>query len=278
VARSAVKSQRYQWLRGFGEGQVANAVFPVYRHLVELSADGKLFHIDDTRVRILSCYREDKDRSEKERRATHTSGIVVKDMAGRKIALYFSGRRHAGENLEATNWIALRDGWKWSFDAGDSWHFLSSDRYKKALDSFAEARKLIELGSDNDGVFQAIGGSHVIFADRLPKELRGEAWARAYEAYQIIWKQQAPYVGRLPTHFKGELLAGLAQSSQRTGRTEELAQYLDKILELLRDTPYEAVARQWKNNPASASGSGIACMTCHEEGRLNARLTSLNKQ
>ena len=33
---------------------VANAVFPVYRHLVELSADGKLFHIDDTRVRIMS--------------------------------------------------------------------------------------------------------------------------------------------------------------------------------------------------------------------------------
>src|SRR5215475_2179984 len=79
---------------------VANAVFPVYRHLVELSADGKLFHIDDTRVRILSCYREDKYRSEKERRATHTSGIVVKDMAGRKIALYLSGRQHASENLD----------------------------------------------------------------------------------------------------------------------------------------------------------------------------------
>jgi hypothetical protein len=45
--------------------EVANAVFPVYRHLVELAADGKLFHIDDTRVRILSCYREDKGRSEK---------------------------------------------------------------------------------------------------------------------------------------------------------------------------------------------------------------------
>jgi len=80
--------------------EVANAVFPVYRHLVELAASGKLFHIDDTRVRILSCYREDKYRSEKERRATHTSGIVVKDMTGRKIALYFSGRRHAGENLD----------------------------------------------------------------------------------------------------------------------------------------------------------------------------------
>src|SRR5262249_55806472 len=66
---------------------VANAGFPIYRHLVELSADGKLFHIDDTRVRVLSGYREDKHRSEKERRATHTSEIVVKDLAGRKIAL-----------------------------------------------------------------------------------------------------------------------------------------------------------------------------------------------
>jgi hypothetical protein len=149
--------------------------------------------------------------------------------------------------------------------------------YSKALASFAEARKLIELGSENDGVFQAIGGSHVIFADRLPQELRSEAWARAYEAYQIIWKQQAAIIERLPMHFKGEVLGGLAQSSQRTGRTEELGRYLDKILEVLRDTPYEAVARQWKANPASASGSRIACMSCHEQGRLNARLASLNK-
>src|SRR5262245_11533710 len=49
---------------------------------------------------ILSCYREDKDRSEKERRATHTSGFVVKDEGDHKIALYLSGRRHAGENLD----------------------------------------------------------------------------------------------------------------------------------------------------------------------------------
>jgi transposase len=80
--------------------EVANVCLPVYRQLVQLSADGKLFHIDDTRVRILSCYREDKHRSEKERRATHTSGFVVKDEAGHKIALYFSSRRHAGENLD----------------------------------------------------------------------------------------------------------------------------------------------------------------------------------
>ena len=61
-------------------------------------------------------------------------------------------------------------------------------------------------------------------------------------------------------------------------REDMFAGFLSDNLELLRETPYEAVARQWKANPASASGSGIACMTCHEEDRLNARLTSLNKQ
>jgi transposase len=80
--------------------EVAKACHPIYRYLVELAANGKVHHIDDTRVRILSCYQEDKHRSEKERRSTHTSGIVVKDEAGHKIALYFSGRQHAGENLD----------------------------------------------------------------------------------------------------------------------------------------------------------------------------------
>jgi hypothetical protein len=32
--------------------EVANAGFPVYKQLMQLSANGKLFHIDDTRVRI----------------------------------------------------------------------------------------------------------------------------------------------------------------------------------------------------------------------------------
>src|SRR5215813_9482530 len=42
-----------------------------------------------------SCLKEDK---EEKGRATQTSGIMVK-AGGRKIALYLSWRRHAGENL-----------------------------------------------------------------------------------------------------------------------------------------------------------------------------------
>src|SRR6266540_5162261 len=39
-------------------------------------------------------------RKETERQGTHTSGIVVRDQEGRRIALYRSGRQHAGEKLD----------------------------------------------------------------------------------------------------------------------------------------------------------------------------------
>jgi hypothetical protein len=73
----------------------ADAALSVYLVLMKQAASGEVMQTDDTRVRILSCLKEDE--AEKGR-ATNTSGIVVK--AGeRKVALYFSGRRHAGENL-----------------------------------------------------------------------------------------------------------------------------------------------------------------------------------
>jgi transposase len=73
----------------------ADAALGIYQQLLRLAANGELLHTDDTWVRILSCLKEDE---EKKGRATQTSGIVAKAF-GRKIALYFSGRHHAGENL-----------------------------------------------------------------------------------------------------------------------------------------------------------------------------------
>jgi transposase len=73
----------------------ADAAMGIFLRLMRLAAGGEVMHTDDTWVRILSCLKEDK---EEKGRATQTSGIVVK-AGGRKIALYLSGRRHAGENL-----------------------------------------------------------------------------------------------------------------------------------------------------------------------------------
>jgi hypothetical protein len=147
-------------------------------------------------------------------------------------------------------------------------------QYQRARDLFAQARV---AGPNNGGVAAVVGGSYALFADRLPAEQRAAAWNDCYNAYQMLWQQQAPAVDRLPVHIRGELLGGLAMSALRTGHTEEANQHLDKILAVLRDTPYEPVAKQWKANPKAAANNSIACMTCHDAGRLSARLAVLNK-
>jgi len=55
---------------------------------------GGVLHNDDTAMRVLRMEREPSD----ERTGVFTSGIVSTS-AGRNIALYFTGRQHAGENL-----------------------------------------------------------------------------------------------------------------------------------------------------------------------------------
>lgn len=147
--------------------------------------------------------------------------------------------------------------------------------YRQALDLFTQAHELAPKGP---AIAAVTGGSYMIFADRLPQEHRAAAWAQAYDAYQLLWKQQAPAVDKLPAHLRGELLGGLAQSAQRTGRSQEMGPYLDKILEVLRDTPYEPVAKQWKKNPETAAKTSITCLTCHDSGRLTARITALGNK
>lgn len=145
--------------------------------------------------------------------------------------------------------------------------------YKQATDLFAEAQKLPSQG----GAAAVTGGSYVLFADRLPKEYRAAAWAQAYDSYKMLWKFQGSMVDKLPLHLKGELLGGLAQSAQRTGRDEESQQYLDKMMEVLSGTPYANAVKRWKDNPKVAANTSLTCMTCHDAGRLSSRLSALNK-
>jgi uncharacterized protein (TIGR03067 family) len=145
-------------------------------------------------------------------------------------------------------------------------------KYAQAMDLLEQARK---LGRDDLGVAAGTAGVYALLADRLPEKRRGPAWSRAYESYQALWKQQARHVERLPLHLRGELLGGLAQSAQRTGRSKELAQYLDKILEVAPDSAYARVARKWKDDPRAAASTRITCLGCHTPGRLAARQAAL---
>ncbi len=150
-----------------------------------------------------------------------------------------------------------------------------NQKYKEVISLFATAK---QHGPEASGVEAVTGGSYVLFADRLPKEFRSAAWTSAYDAYQILWKEQGPFIDKLPIHMRGEVLGGLAQSALRTGHTKEANEALDKILAVLPDTPYELIAKKWKENPKAADNSSIACMTCHEPGRLEDRMTKLNKR
>lgn len=77
---------------------------PVRDELVRVAAQGSVVMNDDTVMQILAHKVEEngrKDRGEPspERTGIFTSGIVSEVEAGRKVVLYFTGKRHAGENL-----------------------------------------------------------------------------------------------------------------------------------------------------------------------------------
>lgn len=88
----------------------ARSIEPAHEELIRQAAQGQVLYNDDTTIKILELMpktrRGEGDRAEPaassedlpDRRGMFTSGIVSTGQ-GHKIALFFSGRRHAGENL-----------------------------------------------------------------------------------------------------------------------------------------------------------------------------------
>jgi hypothetical protein len=73
---------------------VAAILKPAHDECIRQAAQGEVMHNDDTSMRVLKMEREPGD----DRTGVFTSGIVSTREGG-QIALYFTGRQHAGENL-----------------------------------------------------------------------------------------------------------------------------------------------------------------------------------
>jgi len=73
-----------------------NGIYPAYRELIRQAAQGELIHNDDTPARILEITKEINEKST--RKGIFTTGMLS-IAAGRKIALFFTGQNHAGENM-----------------------------------------------------------------------------------------------------------------------------------------------------------------------------------
>ena len=82
----------------------ASLIAPAYNELIREAAQGEVVYNDDTTVKILELMGERAkqtpldDEHDPNRTGLYTSGVVA-TRGGIRIALFFSGRQHAGENL-----------------------------------------------------------------------------------------------------------------------------------------------------------------------------------
>jgi hypothetical protein len=222
--------------------------------------------LSDTRLTVHTLVREDL-----------FAGFMANDMVrfsrGEKnVEQLLKDRPDQRGNLLAWRGLATMYRAVVAHESGNNAEFLK--QLQAARTAFAEAAKQT---SGNEGVAAITGGTYAVLSDRLPEPHRATAWAEAYANYSQLWEEQGPAIDKLPVHHRGEVLGGLVQSAQRTGRSEEMAQHLDRMLALMKGTPYEATAQQWKADPASAATTKVTCKACHNAGRLSAQMASLQK-
>lgn len=79
-------------------------VWPVVITLINIAAQSRIIFHDDTTGRILSLIEENKHIEKGDRYGIHSSGFVA--IGEHQIVLFFTGRPHAGENLDKL--LALR--------------------------------------------------------------------------------------------------------------------------------------------------------------------------
>jgi transposase len=76
---------------------VANCLEPIFTELCQLAANSECIHNDDTTARILDLMKEN-ERLNPERKGIFTTALLAKNKE-EQIALFFTGRQHAGENI-----------------------------------------------------------------------------------------------------------------------------------------------------------------------------------
>jgi transposase len=88
---------------------VGDCTHPIFKYLEKLAAQGEVIFQDDTPQRVLALMEENRQARAQapaqgkaqvdERTGMQTTALIVQ-VGERRICLYYTGRRHAGENLE----------------------------------------------------------------------------------------------------------------------------------------------------------------------------------
>jgi len=78
--------------------QTGIQIFPAFDELIRQAAQGEVIHNDDTTMKIQQLIKENQEKSP-DRTGMFTTGIVSV-LDDRQIAIFATGRKHAGENLD----------------------------------------------------------------------------------------------------------------------------------------------------------------------------------
>lgn len=88
---------------------VGDSAYPIFKYLERMAAQGEVIYQDDTPQRVLTLIKENQQAAAQahaqgkakteERVGMQTTALIVQ-VGERRICLYYTGRRHAGENLE----------------------------------------------------------------------------------------------------------------------------------------------------------------------------------
>jgi transposase len=88
--------------------RVGDCAHPIFKYLERLAAQGEIIFQDDTPGRILTLIEENQKAGAQakatgdapSRTGMYTTALIVQ-VGERRICLYYTGRQHAGENLDA---------------------------------------------------------------------------------------------------------------------------------------------------------------------------------
>ncbi len=79
--------------------KLADGIHPVYTELIKQAAQGDVIHNDDTTMKVQELIAENQSNSKKPSRTGIFTTSMLSIIDDRVIALYFTGRKHAGENM-----------------------------------------------------------------------------------------------------------------------------------------------------------------------------------
>lgn len=78
--------------------RTADQIHPVFSELMRQAAQGQILHNDDTTMKILANLKEIDPQDPSSRKGSFTTGVLAVQEE-RRIALFFTGPKHAGENM-----------------------------------------------------------------------------------------------------------------------------------------------------------------------------------